>query len=157
MHHKKIQCYCALFGILLLSSLLATTNAFHTPITLKDNTSPEVAILNPSEGYLHLSGKPIIPNPFTFVSDTISFGGFRFKKVIISAHDNIDFEADLEVKFYLNGEEKAVGSFVPCDLTWEWQWTGRAIGKYNLMVTAEDLSDNIGSTEMDVWYFSIIP
>ena len=157
-YNNKFQYCIALFMVLLITSFFGVTYATHTSVTLNyDDTPPEVTILNPREGYLHFSGKPIIQNPFSFIADTMSPGGFRLKKVIATAHDDVDFETELAVKFYINGEERSEGSFVPCDLTWEWQWTGRGLGTYTLKVTAEDQSGNIGSAEMDVWYFCFIP
>jgi hypothetical protein len=154
----NMKWHLLVFGVLMMSSTFAVTGLDTLASRhINDDTPPEVTILNPQEGYLHFSGKPIMPNPFGFIAETMSPGGFRLKKVTVTAHDDVDFEADLVVTFYLNGEEQAVGSFVPCDLTWEWQWTGWGLGTYTLTVTAEDLSGNVGSAEMDVWYFCFIP
>lgn len=121
------------------------------------NERPVVEIMNPKEGYFHLSGKPIIPTFFNFISDTLSFGGFRLYPIIINATDDIDTSENLTVHVYLNG--KYQGNAIYC-CDWrlhEWFWKGWALGTHNLTITAEDSYGAIGSAEMDIWNFCFLP
>ena len=122
-----------------------------------DNTPPSVTIINPEEGYFHFSGKPLIPTPLNLLADTVSIGGFRLQPITILAADDVDENEDLLVKIYINDEERGNATYChDCD-KFEWKWTGWALGTYNLTITAEDTSTNVGSAEMEVWNFCFIP
>lgn len=125
--------------------------------SINDTTPPTITFLNPQEGYLHFSGRPLIPNPFSFMAPTMTVGGFRLGKVQVRVLDDVDYPSDITVIFSLNGEEQGYGTFVPCDQTFQWAWTGMGFGTYTLGVTAEDRSGNVGNVAMEVWYACFLP
>lgn len=122
----------------------------------KADQPPTVEIINPREGYLHLSGIPIFPTILNVLADTVSIGGFRLQPIIINATDDYDDKEDLMVKVYLNDIERNVTYNDDCEL-YEWKWTGFAIGTFNLTVTATDAYDGNSSIEMEIWNFCILP
>jgi len=121
------------------------------------NQPPSVEFINPREGYFHFSGIPLLPTPLDLIADTMSLGGFRLRPVLINATDDFDNSEDLIVKVYLNGEEKGVASYCCNWKLHEWFWTGFSFGTYQLKVTAEDTSGNVGSVEMGVWNLCFLP
>jgi len=121
------------------------------------NQPPSVEFINPREGYFHLFGISLLPTLFDLIADTISLGGFRLRPVLINATDDFDNSEDLIVKVYLNGEEKGVASYCCNWKLHEWFWTGFSFGTYQLKVTAEDTSGNVGSVEMGVWNLCFLP
>jgi hypothetical protein len=123
----------------------------------EDTIPPIIEIINPKEGYFHFSGIPIIPNPFSFIAETMSPGGFRLGPISISAEDNIDQPEDLVVKIFIDGEQRGIASWNPSKNTYQWKWTGIGLGVYQLRATASDTSSNTASAEMQVWYFCFIP
>jgi len=117
---------------------------------------PNVEIINPKEGYFHFLGLPLIKTPFNVISDTVSFGGFRFRPVIINATDNEDDNENLTVRIFIDGKEKGIATYC-CDWKlYEWFWTGFSFGKYFLKVEVEDSFGNKINRETKVWNFCII-
>jgi hypothetical protein len=118
---------------------------------------PKVTIVNPIEGFIHISGFSIIKTPLNIFYDTVSIGGFRLRPVIINATDDIDESENLSVKIFINGEEKGDAIYC-CD--WklhEWFWTGFSLGKYKLKVVVEDSGKNKNQCEIEIWNFCILP
>ncbi|UCD14650.1 MAG: hypothetical protein JSW60_04310 [Thermoplasmatales archaeon] len=118
---------------------------------------PSVEIINPKEGYFHLSGIPLLPTYINLIADTLSLGGFRLRPIIINATDDIDNSENLTVSIYLNGEYQGNAIYC-CD--WrlhEWFWTGWALGTYNLTITAKDSDGGLDSAEIEIWNFCFIP
>ena len=126
-------------------------------IEAADATPPSIELLNPKEGFFHFSGRPLFPTPLKILGDTVSIGGFRLWPIIVNVTDDVDDSSDLTVTIYLNDEEQGNMSYCPDCGHHEWKWTGWALGTYNLTITAEDLSNNIGSIDFEVWNFCFIP
>lgn len=138
-------------------SMIGGMNAWNAAgLPTKADQPPTVEIINPKEGYLHLSGIPIFPTILNVLADTVSIGGFRLQPIIINATDDYDDKADLMVKIYLNDVERNVTYNDDREL-YEWKWTGFAVGTFNLTVTATDAYDGNISIEMEIWNFCIIP
>ena len=121
------------------------------------NKPPVLEIINPKKDYFHFSGIPIRLLPFNLIADAMSLGGFRLRPIIISAIDDFDSSEDLIVKVYLNGVEQGDAYYCNDWKLYEWYWTGKAFGTYNLSITAEDSFGELGSIEMEVWNFCFIP
>lgn len=120
-----------------------------------DTTPPEITILNPEEGSIHVGGIELFPNPFGV---TMTMGAFILRPGVVSATDNVDHPNELTVTVSLDGEQPIPASFVSCDNTFEWQGSlGIAFGIHTITVTAEDTSGNVGTDEMEVFYFCILP
>jgi len=120
-----------------------------------DTTPPDITILNPEEGSIHLGGIELFPNPFGV---TMTMAAFILRPGIVSATDNIDQANELTVTVSLDGKQPITASFVPCDNTFEWQGSlGIGFGMHTLTITAEDTSGNVGTAEMEVFYLCILP
>ena len=122
-----------------------------------DKEPPEIEIINPKEGYLHLSGIPIMPTPSDAIATTMAPGGFRFRPIQILAEDDFDEKQDIQVKIYIDVELKGLGILNSRNGYHEWKWTGWGLGTHTLKVTAEDKSGNVGSSETEIWYLCFIP
>lgn len=145
----SVTAYCSLYG--------SMTRSLTVPGGEDDDEPPAVEIVNPREGYLHFSGLPLLPNPFGFIADTMSPGGFRLGPVAVAATDNVNQPEELDVDIYIDGEKRG-------DAVWDdqrqehtWKWTGWGLGTYILEARAEDTSGNAGTAQMTVWYFCFIP
>ena len=128
-------------------------------ITVRDPTQdepPVIEIVNPTEGYFHFSGIRLFPS-FSIIANTLGFGGFRLQPLQMYTEDDIDESNDLIVKAFIDGEELGTANYNANEEVHEIQWTGPNLGTFTLLVTAEDLSGNIGEDEMQVWYFCFIP
>ena len=123
----------------------------------KDDEPPSVEIVNPAEGYFHFSGIKLVQTPFDLIGDTMGFGGFRIRPVRILAEDDIDDSEDLLVKIYIDDVLQSTGMYNVDNGYHEWQWIGPGLGTFTLKVTAEDRGGNVGTVELDVWYFCFIP
>ena len=121
-----------------------------------ENEPPVVEIINPKKDYFHFSGIPLIPTRFDLFAETMSIRGFKLRPIIINATDDFDRSEDLTVKIFLNGEIKGNASYCSDWKMHEWFWTGKALGTYNLTITAQDSLGEIGSAEMVVWNFCFI-
>ncbi len=120
-----------------------------------DTTPPEVTILNPEEGSIHVGGIELFPNPY---GGTVTLAAFMLRPGVATAVDNVDQPNELTVTVSLDGEQRTTASFVPCDNTFEWQGSlGIGFGMHTLTVAAEDTSGNVGSTEMEIFYLCILP
>lgn len=127
-------------------------------ITYGTNDSPPtIELINPKLGYFHFSGIPLIPTSLDLLADTASFGGFRLGPIEVNTTDDIDNTADLKVTVYLNDEEKGNASYNTQTDTYQWRWTGLALGVYTLKITVEDSGSNQNSVEAEVWNFCFIP
>ncbi len=121
-----------------------------------ENKPPVVEIINPKKDYFHFSGITLGPLPFNLIADALSFGGFRLRPIIISAIDDFDRSEDLIVKVFLDGDEQGNACYCNDWKLHEWFWTGKAFGKYNILITAEDSFGEVGSVEMKIWNFCFI-
>lgn len=129
-------------------------------ITITDPTQddpPVVEIKNPIKGYFHFSGIRLFATYFNLVYDTMGFGGFRVRPVKIFTNDDVDASEDLIVRVYIDDILRGNATWNEKSQLHEIKWTGPALGVYTLKATAEDSFGNIGSTEMDVWYFCFVP
>jgi len=117
---------------------------------------PVVEIVNPTEGYFHFSGIRLFPS-FGIIGNTLGFGGFRLTPLQFYTEDDVDDRSDLTVRVSIDGEELGVATYNSATQVHELQWTGPNLGTFTLSVTAEDSAQNIGSDEMEVWYFCFIP
>lgn len=129
-------------------------------ITVRDPTqdeAPVVTIQNPTQGYFHFSGIRLFATYLNILDNTVGFGGFRIRPVQILAQDDVDESEDLIVRIYINDNLRGVAVYNPNNGYHELQWVGPGLGVYSLKVTAEDSQGNIGTAEMDVWYFCFIP
>jgi desulfoferrodoxin (superoxide reductase-like protein) len=129
-------------------------------ITVSDPSQddpPVVEIKNPVQGYFHFSGIRIFATYINLVYDTMGFGGFRLRPVQVYTEDDIDASEDLIVKIYIDDELRDTAVYNPDNGFHELKWTGPRLGVFTLKATAEDSQGNIGSDEMDVWYFCFIP
>jgi len=123
----------------------------------EENKPPIVEIINPIEGYFHLSGIPLLPTRFNLIADTMSLGGFRLRPIRINVTDDMDASEDLLVKIYLDGEERGNAAWNSEVGYHEWKWTGWALGTYTLNITAEDTGSEIGNAEIEVCNFCFLP
>ena len=122
-----------------------------------DNTPPTVTIVNPTEGYFHFSGIKLFPTILNLISDTMGFGGFRVRPVQVKVEDDTDPPEDITVFMYVKEDEQGNMTYNSNKNLFERKWIGPDLGVYTLNITAEDTSNNIGYTEMEVWYFCFIP
>ena len=143
-----VTAYCSLYG--------SMTRSLTVPGG-EDDEAPVVDIVNPRQGYLHFSGLPLLPNPFSFIADTMSPGGFRLGPVAVAVTDNFNQPEELDVDIYIDGEKRGDAAWDSQSQQHEWKWTGWGLGTYTLEARAEDTSGNVGTAEMTVWYFCFIP
>jgi hypothetical protein len=87
----------------------------------------------------------------------MALGGFRIRPLQVYTDDDIDESEDLIVKIYIDDELRDTAVYNSDNDLHELKWTGPALGIFTLKVTAEDSQGNIGTTEMDVWYFCFVP
>jgi desulfoferrodoxin (superoxide reductase-like protein) len=128
-------------------------------ITVRDPTQdepPVVEIVNPTEGYFHFSGIRLFPS-FGLIGNTLGFGGFRLSPLQFYTEDDIDESNDLIVEVFIDDEVLGTAIYNIEEQLHEIKWTGPALGTFTLSVTCEDSSGNIGSDELEVWYFCFIP
>jgi len=149
--------YFKIIAFLLILIFLLSTVPLVQCSKKNDDTPPTVTIVNPTEGYFHFSGIKLFPTILNIVSDTMGFGGFRVRPVQVEVIDDTDPPEDISVYMYVKDDEQG-------DMIWnsnknlfERKWIGPDLGVFTLNITAEDISGNIGSTEMEVWYFCFIP
>ena len=83
----------------------------------------------------------------------LELSSLDFKKCPSCGSDNSQF---LNVKIYINGEEKGNANYCEDLNLHEWFWKEKAIGPYILTITAEDSFKEIGSTEIIVWNLCLI-
>jgi len=123
-----------------------------------DNQPPVVEIINPKEGYFHLSGIPLLPTLFNLIADTMSIGGFRLRPIQVNATDDNDEPGEFWVRLYINDEDKGYVTWNPETGYYEWNWTGWALGVYTLKVKAKDIwGAESDWAILDVWNFCFIP
>ncbi len=125
-----------------------------TAAGLNDTTPPNVTIVNPRAGYLHIGGKPLMELPSSM--STLLPGSFLFSRGKALVTDNVDAPDDLQVTVYLDGEQRAIAEWSPCSRYHEWGVLGRHVGPTTLRVAATDSSGNVGSAEMPVWYVCLL-
>ena len=123
----------------------------------QDKIPPKVEILNPAEGYFHVFGERLMELPivFDFMYGTMAFGGFRLNPLQIQAIDDTDLAEDLKINIYIDDINKGTAEYNQMDNLFYYKWSGPGLGFYDLKVTAEDKSGNIGSSEMSIWYFCL--
>ncbi len=129
-------------------------------ITVKDpgaDNPPVVDIKNPTQGYFHFSGIRLFATYLDLIYDTMGFGGFRVRPVQVFTEDDVDNSEDLIVNIYIDDELRDTAVYNPDNGLHELKWTGPRLGVFRLKATAEDSQGNIGSDEMDVWYFCFVP
>lgn len=129
-------------------------------ITVRDpaqDEAPIVEIKNPTKGYFHFSGIRLFATYFDLIYDTMGFGGFRVRPVQVFTDDDVDESKDLIVKIFIDDELRGTAEYNSNNGYHELKWVGPRLGVFTLKATAEDTQGNIGSTEMDVWYFCFIP
>jgi desulfoferrodoxin (superoxide reductase-like protein) len=129
-------------------------------LTVRDpaqDDPPLIEIKNPTKGYFHFSGIRLFPTYLDIIYDTMGFGGFRLQPVQVFTDDDIDTSEDLIVQIFIDDELLDTALYNTNTGYHELKWTGPRLGVFNLKATAEDTQGNIGSTEMDVWYFCFIP
>jgi hypothetical protein len=149
---KKLK----IIGILLMIMFLLST----IPIVQSGNSDddpPVVTIVNPTEGYFHFSGIKLFPTIVNIVADTMGFGGFRVRPVRVQVEDDVDPPEDISVYMYVKEDEQGNMTYNSDNNLFERKWIGPDLGVYTLNITAEDSGGNIGSIEMEVWYFCFIP
>lgn len=128
-------------------------------ITVRDpnqDEPPVIDIVNPTEGYFHFSGIRLFPAT-GIIADTMGFGGFRLTPLQFRTEDDVDNSADLTVTVFIDDEVLGTASYNEETQFHELQWTGPRLGIFTLSVTAEDSVGNIGTDELQVWYFCFIP
>jgi len=129
-------------------------------ITVRDpaqDDPPVVEIKNPTKGYFHFSGIRLFATYLDVVYDTMGFGGFRLRPVQVFTDDDVDDSEDLIVNIYIDDELRDTAIYNTENGYHELKWIGPRLGVFTLKATAEDSQGNIGSAEMDVWYFCFIP
>ena len=129
-------------------------------ITVEDpnqDDKPEIEIKNPVKGYFHFSGVKLFATYFDIIYDTMGFGGFRVRPVQVKITDDNDNPEDLIVTLYANDVKERDMIYNDATGLFEGKWIGPDLGVFNMKITAEDTSGNIGIAEMDVWYFCFIP
>jgi hypothetical protein len=129
-------------------------------ITISDpaqDDPPIVEIKNPTKGYFHFSGIRLFATYLDVIYDTMGFGGFRIKPVQIFTDDDNENSEDLIVKIYIDDELRDIAIYNSENGYHELKWVGPRLGVFTLKATAEDSQGNIGSTELDLWYFCFIP
>ena len=114
---------------------------------------PEAKIINPKEGYFHYSGIPLFPTILNILADTVSFGEFRQRP--IQAFVTADCSGfDIEAWLYINDEYRGFGELDYVSGFFEWEWTDKTFGSYNLRVKARDIYGVESNwTSLDVWSF----
>jgi hypothetical protein len=123
----------------------------------ENDEAPEVTIENPTEGYFHFSGIKLFKTPLDVIGDTMGFGGFRLRPIKVTVEDDIDESKDLVVTMFVDDEEKGPMNWNEEEELFELKWIGPALGTFTLTIEAEDSSENVGTAEMEVWYFCFIP
>jgi hypothetical protein len=122
----------------------------------KENAPPSVKIINPEKGYYHFSGIPLFPTLLDLIADTISIGGFRLNPIQIKATDNDTNGGNILVTLLINDKDQGPGTLNQETGYYEWKWTERALGKYQLKVRAEDIYGAISDWKsIQVWNFCI--
>lgn len=144
----EVTAYCSIQGSI-TRTLTITDPAQDNP--------PIVVIKNPVQGYFHFSGIRLFATYLNLIYDTMGFGGFRLRPVKIFTEDDVDVSKDLIVKVYIDDVLRGNATWNEKSQLHEIKWTGPALGVFTLKATAEDSFGNIGSTEMDVWYFCFVP
>jgi len=152
---KKNRRVVAILTIALLVSLFPSAVIGDT--VLNESEPLGVEIVNPKEGYFHFSGIPLFPTALNFLADTVSFGGFRLRPIQVYGPNGGPDGDDLMVWFFINGEDKGLGTWNPETGYYEWQWTGWALGIYHLEVIAIDIYGAMGWASIAVWNFCFIP
>jgi len=146
--------------VIAVTSYCNVQGAITKSITVRDPTQDEppiVEIRNPTKGYFHFSGIRLFATYIDLVYDTMGFGGFRLRPVQVYTDDDVDDNEDLIVKIYIDDELRDTAVYNPDNDLHELKWTGPRLGVFTLKATAEDTQGNIGTTEMDVWYFCFVP
>jgi len=144
----KVTSYCNIQGSITRSIIVQDPSQDDPPI---------VEIKNPTQGYFHFSGIRLFATYLDVIADTMGFGGFRVRPVQVFTEDDIDASEDLTVNIYIDDELRDAAVYNPDNELHELQWTGPRLGVFTLKATAEDSQGNIGSDEMEVWYFCFIP
>ncbi|KYK22908.1 hypothetical protein AYK21_03360 [Thermoplasmatales archaeon SG8-52-2] len=145
-----------ILGIIIMIIFILST----VPIVQSGNSDddpPVVTIVNPTKGYFHFSGIKLVPTIINIVADTMGFGGFRVRPVRVQVEDDVDPPEDISVYMYVKEDEQGIMTYNNDSNLFERKWIGPDLGVYILNITAEDSGGNIGSTEMEVWYFCFIP
>lgn len=142
---------CHVFG-----NITSKNNELIISDSLQDNP-PIVVINNPTKGYFHFSGIRLFATYSDLIYDTMGFGGFRIRPVQIYTDDDVDNSENLIVKILIDDELLDNAKYNSENNYHELKWTGPRLGVFNLKATAEDSKGNIGSDEMDVWYFCFLP
>lgn len=120
------------------------------------NSEPTIEIINPKEGYLHISGIQLLRTPCVFNANTISIGGFRFKPIQVKSND--EQNDNITVILRINGEDKGLGTWNDETGYAEWYWTGLTIGPQRLEFRVEDMFGHYSSwIEIIIWNFCIFP
>jgi rhodanese-related sulfurtransferase len=125
-------------------------------LPIKADTPPTIKVVNPVEGYIHFSGRPLFPTILDVLGDTIAIGGFRMNPMMVDAIDDYNTRADLTVKFFIDGEELGEGVIDNCSHH-TIQWTGFAIGTFNVTVTVWDAYQGNNTASISVRNFCILP
>jgi hypothetical protein len=146
----KVIAYCSLYGSMSASITVFDENA-------EDTLPPTIEIVNPTEGYFHFSGIRLFPTQLDLVADTMGFGGFRVRPVQVRVTDNIDSPQDISVYMYVYEDEQGMMEYNTNSNLHERKWIGPDLGDFTLTITAEDTSNNVGSIELEVWYYCFIP
>ncbi|KAA0012294.1 MAG: hypothetical protein FE041_03795 [Thermoplasmata archaeon] len=106
-----------------------------------DDIAPQLQIINPKEGYLHIFGKDILPVGFTIIIGSITVKA-----------DAYDGETGIStVEFYVDDELKSTDSSQP----YEWLWDETAFLKHRIKAVAKGFAGNTASIEKEVWIFNI--
>jgi hypothetical protein len=122
-----------------------------------DDNAPEITIVNPTEGYFHFSGIKLFETFLDLKSDTMGFGGFRVRPVQVQVEDDTDVPEDISVYMYVKEDEQGEMAWNGENNLFERKWIGPDLGVFTLNISAEDTSQNIAYSEMEVWYFCFIP
>ena len=117
---------------------------------------PEVEFVNPREGYFHLFGIPLFQIIFNFSVDSINIGGFKLRPIQVKGTDGSPDGDFLMVLLFINDEDKGLGTRNPETGYYEWQWTGWALGTYDLIVIARDEHGLVSWATMSVWNFCFL-
>lgn len=139
--------YCNIQGVITRSIIVRDPSQDEPPV---------VEIVNPTEGYFHFSGIRMFPS-FGLIANTLGFGGFRLQPLQIYTKDDVDDSADLSVEVFIDDESLGNATYNAAAKVHEIKWTGPGLGIFTLRVKAEDMINNIGEDEMEVWYFCFIP
>jgi hypothetical protein len=102
---------------------------------------PSVTIIKPSEGYLYVLDRAILP----VLKTTVIIGKINVETAVSSA---VGVDA---VNFYINGNFKEeVG-----DSPYVWLWDENGIGKRTIKAVAIDTIGGIGSDKQETWIFNV--